>query len=181
MTMQPKHVELFIKSDGTVVAQCRTETAGRLDDPVSLQVGGDIWAQFKEDWGAAQLAQIADLTSARDQLTKDLQEQHSTQTAERAALQAEIDRLTALVPQPAADYEVTRSEFLARLLAADQRIIIDIWQSESPAAIMAVVTLLTHDGLVDLRVGSRTHQMLLSLIPLGIISEPQVQSLVVEV
>ncbi len=204
MTMQPKHIELFIRSDGVVVAQCRTETAGRLDDPVSLHVGGEIWAQFQSDWGAAQLAQIADLTSARDQLTTDLQaltaerdqlqqqleqatatladlqEQHSTYAFERAALQAEIDRLTALVPPPATDYQVSRSEFLERLQAADEQIMFDIWKSDSPQAIMAVVALFTYDGLVDLRPNSRTHQMLQSLIPIGVITEEQVQSLLVE-
>lgn len=86
----PRHLELFIR-DGRTAAQCRTETNGRLDDPVSIAVSGPEWSAFVADFGAAQQVQIDALTAERDEAVAALETQ-------RATMQAEIDRLTALIP-----------------------------------------------------------------------------------
>jgi hypothetical protein len=89
MTTKPKHVELFITDAGQVVAQARNEEFGRLGDPFSIAVAGQEWSAFLADWGTAQQSQIESLTAERD-----------AATAAQATLRAEIDRLTALIPQP---------------------------------------------------------------------------------
>lgn len=156
----PKHVELFIRSDGAVVAQCRTETAGRLDDPVSLATSGTLWDAFKAAWGAAQLAQIDQLqatlatrTTERDQLQLQadripgLESQLADLTADRDQLQAEVDRLTALVPPPRGPREITPEEFLTRFSPAD---IMAIDRSTDPRVILAKVTLQTRSSVINL-------------------------------
>lgn len=184
MTMTPKHLELFIKSDGTIVAQCRTETNGRLDDPVSLNVAGEIWQQFKTDWNAALLAQIDDrnatceaLTSAVETLTAErdaaqanadryleqltaAQELLDSLTAEHTALEAERDALLARVPPEPKPREVTPAAFLERF---EQQQLYRIWNSESPIAGAACWTLFTWQGLINLD-SPRLHQLLAGLV-----------------
>jgi len=123
------------------------------------------------------IAKRDELQTERDQLTEQLQ----TAGAKEAELTAEVERLTALIPPPREDYQVTRAEFLARLQAADPQVIVDIWKSQSAESILAAVSLFTHDGVIDLRPGQRTHLMLQSLIPLGIITKEQVDSILIEV
>jgi len=105
-----RHVELFIR-DGKTAGQYRTETNGRLDDPVSIAVAGAEWAAFLSDFGQAQAAEIVALTAERDDAALALETQ-------RATMQAEIDRLTALVPAPvdptAVPAKITRTQ--ARLV-----------------------------------------------------------------
>jgi len=107
MTIRPKHVELFITNDGHTVAQCRTETNGRIDDPVSIAVAGAEWSAFLAEWGQSQQAQIQSLTAERDAALASLQ-----------PLQAEIERLTELIPAPvdpnAVPLTITRTQ--ARLV-----------------------------------------------------------------
>lgn len=90
--MAMRHLELFIR-DGKTAAQYRTETSGRLDDPISIAVAGPEWTAFLADFGATQAAEIAALASERDEAALALETQ-------RATMQAEIDRLTALIPPP---------------------------------------------------------------------------------
>jgi FtsZ-binding cell division protein ZapB len=92
----PRHLELFIR-DGRTAAQCRTETNGRLDDPVSIAVAGPEWGAFVADFGKLQAAEITDLTFERDLL----QQHVTTLTAERDALQSQVDTIPGLQSQVA--------------------------------------------------------------------------------
>lgn len=150
----PRHLELFIRENKTV-AQCRTETNGRLDDPVSIAVAGPEWTAFLSAWGKTQAAEIAALTAARDalqtsltEMTADrdeqkviadtvpaLQEQMATLITEKAALQAEVARLTALVPLPLGPREITPREFLSRISTEDK---LAIWNSDDPRCAAAM-------------------------------------------
>jgi len=174
---QPKHLELFIRSDGGVVAQCRTESNGRLDDPVSLATAGEIWNQFRTAWGAAQLQQIEALTAERDALQTDrdqlqaiagtlpgLQSQIESLTAERDELAAEVARLTALVPPPLAPREVTAEEFLARFSDSDR---VAIGLSQDPRAILAQQELFTRVSRIDLD-SPRLQALIDALVDAGI-------------
>jgi len=150
----PRHLELFIR-DNKTVAQCRTETNGRLDDPVSIAVAGPEWTAFLAAWNQTQAAEIVALTAERDALqtslsimTADrdgqkaiadtvpgLQEQLATLASEKAALQAEADRLTLLVPPPLGPREITPREFLARISDQDK---LTIWNSDDPRCAAAM-------------------------------------------
>lgn len=150
----PRHLELFIR-DNKTVAQCRTETNGRLDDPVSIAVAGPEWTTFLSAWNQTQAAEIAALTAERDALQTDLTKitterdtyktqadtiprltaQVETLTTEKAALQAEVERLTALVPPPPNPREVTPREFLSRISAEDK---LAIWNSDDPRCAAAM-------------------------------------------
>lgn len=121
MTTTPRHLELFIR-DGKTAAQCRTETNGRLDDPVSIAVAGPEWSTFVADFSATQAAEIAALET------------------QRATMQAEIDRLTALVPPPQNPRELTPREFLSRISDSDK---MAIMQSKDPRCLAAMWTLFT--------------------------------------
>jgi len=132
MTTTPRHLELFIRN-GKTAAQCRTETDGRLDDPKSIAVAGPEWSAFVADFGATQAAEIASLTAGRDEAVAALETQ-------RATMQAEIDRLTALVPPPMGPREITPREFLNRISDEDK---LAIMQSKDPRCLAAMWTLFT--------------------------------------
>lgn len=136
----PRHLELFIR-DNKTVAQCRTETNGRLDDPVSIAVAGPEWTTFLSAWNKTQAAEIAALTTDRDALQAQVDTIHglTTQIAElttaKANLEAEVERLTALVPPPPNPREVTPREFLSRISAEDK---LAIWNSDDPRCAAAM-------------------------------------------
>ena len=87
MTTTPRHLELFIR-DGRTVAQCRTETNGRLDDPVTIDVAGPEWSSFLSEWGHTQAAEITVLVKQLEQLL-----------GERDLLQKEVDKIPSLLEQ----------------------------------------------------------------------------------
>ena len=97
--------------------------------------------------------QLQEATTARDalqtqaNLVPDLQSQVATLKAENAALQAEVDRLTALVPPPMGLREVTAEEFLSRFSDTDR---VAIGLSQDPRAILAQQELFTRSSRIDL-------------------------------
>lgn len=155
----PRHLELFIR-DGKTAAQCRTETNGRFDDPVSIVVAGPEWAAFVADFGQVQAAEIAALTTARDEAVAALETQ-------RATMQAEIDRLTALVPAPVADYMITPAVFVERLEAASPGVIDRLWASDTKEAGRLAVTLFTWSDRIDCRPGGRLEGYLNLIVQMG--------------
>lgn len=155
----PRHLELFIR-DGKTAAQCRTETNGRLDDPVSIVVAGPEWAAFVADFGQTQAEEIDSLTTERDAAVASLETQ-------RATMQAEIDRLTLLLPSPVESYMITPAEFVARLEAASPGIIDRLWASDTKEAGRLAVTLFTWTTLIDCRPGGRLEGYLQTLVALG--------------
>jgi hypothetical protein len=62
-------------------------------------------------------------------------------------MQAEINRLTALVPPPMGPREITPESFLTRFSAED---IVAIDQSKDPRVILAKVTLQTRSSVINL-------------------------------
>lgn len=143
----PRHFELFIR-DGKTAGQCRTETNGRLDDPVAIAIAGPEWSAFFEQWGQAQAVeidalqtQVTTLTNERDALQSQadtipgLQSQIESLTTAKAALEAEVARLTALVPPPMGPRELTPREFLSRISDQDK---LTIWNSDDPRCAAAM-------------------------------------------
>jgi hypothetical protein len=164
--MTPRHLELFIR-DGRTAAQCRTETNWRLDDPFSIAIAGPEWSAFVADFGQAQAAEIAALTSERDEAVATLETQ-------RATMQAEIDRLTALVPAPVANYMITPSVFVDRLEAASPGVIDRLWSSDTKEAGRLAVTLFTWSERIDCRPGGRLEGYLNLIVQMGLMDADSV-------
>jgi hypothetical protein len=154
----PRHLELFIR-DGKTAAQCRTETNGRLDDPVSIAVAGPEWSAFVADFGQTQAAEIAALTTGRDEAVSALETQ-------RATMQAEIDRLTALISPPIGPRQIYPRELLGRLTFAE---VVAAIRTDNDAAIYAVANLQTTVSLVDLD-SEETRTLIGALIVAGILT-----------
>jgi hypothetical protein len=165
--MTPRHLELFIR-DGRTVSQCRTETNGRLDDPVSIAVAGPEWAAFVAEFGAAQAAEIIALKTERDAAVLALETQRTT-------MQAEIDRLTALIPAPVADYMITPAVFVERLEAASPGVIDRLWASDTKEAGRLAVTLFTWSDRIDCRPGGRLEGYLNLIVQMGFMEAEDVQ------
>jgi len=181
----PRHLELFIR-DNKTVAQCRTETNGRLDDPVSIAVAGPEWTAFLAAWNQTQAAEIVALTAGRDALqtslremtagrdaqkaiaetVSDLQEQLATLTAEKSALQAEVDRLTALVPPVLPERSIYPRELLGRLTKAE---IVAAIRTDNEDVIFAVANLQTTVSPVLLD-SEEVRMMIGSLVVAGILT-----------
>lgn len=154
----PRHLELFIR-DGKTAAQCRAETNGRLDDPVSIAVAGPEWSAFVADFGQAQAAEIESLIAERDIAVAALETQ-------RATMQAEIDRLTALVPPPIGPRQIYPRQLLGRLTFAE---VVAAIRTENDAAIYAVANLQTTVSPVDLD-SEETRTLIGALVVAGILT-----------
>jgi len=91
-----------------------------------------------------------------------------------ADLTAEVDRLTALIPAPVANYMITPAEFVARLEAASAGIIDRLWASETKEAGRLAVTLFTWPERIDCRPGGRLEGYLQTLVALGFMDSDSV-------
>lgn len=159
MTTRPYELLARFAADGTVAGvSVRTITTidGRdyESDPMPLSGTGDAaFAEFADQFAASVVAE-------RDAAVAALETQ-------RATMQAEIDRLTELVPPPVADYVITPAEFVARLESASPGIIDRLWASDTKEAGRLAVTLFTWTTLIDCRPGGRLEGYLQTLVALG--------------
>jgi hypothetical protein len=90
-------------------------------------------------------------------------------------LQAEIDRLTALVPAPVADYMITTAAFVERLEAASPGVIDRLWSSDAKEAGRLAVTLFTWSERIDCRPGGRLEGYLNLIVQMGFMDAEDVQ------
>lgn len=95
-------------------------------------------------------------------------------------LTAEVARLTALVPPPRQDYQITPAEFVARLEAASPGVIDRLWESDAKEAGRLAVTLFTWTDLIDCRSGGRLEGYLSMVVALGFMSADQMQKVWIE-
>lgn len=109
---------------------------------------------IRDEYQAAYAQSVVDVSAAKDQLLAAEQEAHSATktlldeaTAKLPELQAENDRLTALVPQPLGQRQVTPEQFLTRFSPDD---LVTIDQSKDPRVIIAKLTLQTRESVIDL-------------------------------
>lgn len=123
-------------------------------------------AEYAAAFSASAVAQVTALTAERDAL--------------RATMQAEIDRLTALVPAPVADYMITPSAFIERLEAASPGVIDRIWESDTKEAGRLAVTLFTWTDRIDCRSGGRLEGYLNTVVALGFMTSEQVAKVWIE-
>jgi hypothetical protein len=106
-----------------LLTDCRGALAGAVAERDALQAS---LATMMEDRDAQKA--IADTVPG-------LQEQVATLSVEKAALQAEVERLTLLVPPPLGPREITPREFLARISDQDK---LTIWNSDDPRCAAAM-------------------------------------------
>lgn len=86
---------------------------------------------------------------------------------QRVTMQAEIDRLTALMPAPVADYMITPAVFVERLEAASPGVIDRLWSSDTKEAGRLAVTLFTWPERIDCRPGGRLEGYLNLIVQMG--------------
>jgi len=84
-----------------------------------------------------------------------------------AELQAEVARLTALIPLPVADYMITPAVFVERLEAASPGVIDRLWASDTKEAGLLAVTLFTWSERIDCRPGGRLEGYLNLIVQMG--------------
>lgn len=136
-------------------------------DPIALSGATDpAFAAFAEQFAAS-------VVSERDTAVAALETQ-------RATMQAEIDRLTALVPAPVADYMITPAAFIERLEAASPGVIDRIWESDTKEAGRLAVTLFTWTDRIDCRSGGRLEGYLNVVVALGFMTSEQVAKVWIE-
>lgn len=132
MTTRPYELLARFAPDGTVAGvSVRTiTTVGGRDyesDPAPLSGATDpAFLAFTDQFAAAVVAE-------RDEVVAAIESQRET-------MQAEIDRLTALIPPPPNPRELTPREFLSRISDADK---MAIMQSKDPRCMAAMWTLFT--------------------------------------
>lgn len=119
-------------------------------DPVPLSGADDpAFTSFAEQFAAAAVL-------ARD-----------SALAQVAELTAEVARLTALIPAPAADYMITPATFVERLEAASPGLIDRLWSSDTKEAGRLAVTLFTWSDRIDCRPGGRLEGYLNLIVQMG--------------
>lgn len=159
MTTRPYELLARFAADGTVagVSMRTITTVGGRDyesDPAPLSGATDpAFTAFAEQFSASVVAE-------RDQAVSELETQ-------RATMQAEIDRLTALVPAPVADYMITPATFVDRLEAASPGVIDRLWSSDTKEACRLAVTLFTWSDRIDCRPGGRLEGYLNLIVQMG--------------
>jgi len=130
-------------------------------DPVPLSGADDpAFVAFAEQFAAAAV-------TARDSAIADRDEALKSVDNVRAELQAEIDRLTVLVPAPVADYMITPSVFVDRLESASPGVIDRLWASDTKEAGRLAVTLFMWSDLIDCRPGGRLEGYLNLIVQMG--------------
>jgi len=100
-----------------------------------------------------------------------LQEQVATLSVEKAALQAEVERLTALVPPPLPERSIYPRELLGRLTKAE---IVDAIRTDDEDVIFAVANLQTTVSPVLLD-SDEVRMMIGSLVVAGILTPERMQ------
>ena len=164
MTTRIRKVITAIDAAGNAFSEVHSETQvgdrWYPDDPVTLDNAGPEAAAWQAIYDAAQAAQITALTAERDGATAALETQ-------RVTMQAEIDRLTTLVPAPVADYMITPSVFVERLESASPGVIDRLWQSDTKEAGRLAVTLFTWSDRIDCRPGGRIEGYLNLIVQMG--------------
>lgn len=157
MTTRPYELLARFGADGKVSGvSIRTITTvdGRdfESDPRPLDgVDDPAFAGFAKQFGAAVTAErdaltarLATLTSERDVLQNavntipDLTAKLDSLKQSKAELEAEVARLTALVPAPLGSREITPREFLSRISQDDK---LAIWNSGDPRCAFAMMEL----------------------------------------
>lgn len=172
MTTRPYELLARFAPDGTIAGvSVRTiTTVGGRDyesDPTPLSGATDpAFAAFAEQFSAA-------VVSERDEAVSALETQ-------RAAMQAEIDRLTALVPAPVADYMITPATFIERLESASPGVIGRIWESDTKEAGRLAVTLFTWTDRIDCRSGGSLEGYLNIVVALGFMADEDVAKVWIE-
>lgn len=160
-------------ADGTIAGvSVRTITTvdGRdyESDPAPLSGAEDpAFIAFAEQFAAAAVTARDSAIAERDEALK------SVETV-RTELQAEIDRLTALVPAPVADYMITPAAFVDRLEAASPGVIYRLWASDTKEAGRLAVTLFTWSDLIDCRPGGRLEGYLNLIVQMGLMDADSV-------
>jgi hypothetical protein len=166
MTTRPYELLARFAADGTVAGvsiKTITTINGRdyESDPTPLSDATDpAFKAFSEQFAAS-------VVSDRDQALAALETQ-------RATMQAEIDRLTELVPAPAADHMITPAEFVARLETASPGVIDRLWESDAKEAGRLAVTLFTWTDRIDCRSGGRLEAYLNVVAALGFMTTEQI-------
>lgn len=159
MTTRPYELLARFAPDGKVAGvSVRTITTvdGRdyESDPAPLSGATDpAFTAFAEQFASS-------VVSERDEAVAALHTQ-------RATMQAEIDRLTALVPAPVADYMITPAAFVDRLEAASPGVIDRLWASDTKEAGRLAVTLFTWSERIDCRPGGRLEGYLNLIVQMG--------------
>lgn len=172
----PNPYELLVRfnRDGSVGgASVKTiETVGGKvyeSDPAPLSgVADPAFLAFAEQFSAAAVTARDTAFAERDEALR------SVETV-RAELQSEIDRLTALVPAPVADYMITPAAFVERLEAASPGVIDRLWESDAKEAGRLAVTLFTWTALIDCRPGGRLEGYLNLLVQMKFMDSDSVQ------
>lgn len=169
---RPYELLARFSADGTVagVSVKTITTVGGRDyesDPAPLSSATDpAFTTFAEQFSAGAI-------TSRDEAVAALETQ-------RAAMQAEIDRLTALVPAPVADYMITPATFIERLESASPGVIERIWESDTKEAGRLAVTLFTWRDRIDCRSGGRIEGYLNIVVALGFMAAEDVAKVWIE-
>jgi len=129
-------------------------------------------ADYAAAFSASVVAQVTALTAERDAALAGVQ-------SVTATMQAEIDRLTALVPAPVADYMITPSVFVERLESASPGVIDRLWQSDTKEAGRLAVTLFTWSDRIDCRPGGRLEGYLNLIVQMGFMDADSVAKVLV--
>jgi hypothetical protein len=166
MSTRPYELLARFSPDGTVAGvSVRTiTTVGGRDyesDPTPLSGATDAaFVAFAEQFAAS-------VVSERDTAAASLETQ-------RATMQAEIDRLTALIHAPVADYMITPAVFVERLEAASPGVIDRLWSSDTKEAGRLAVTLFTWSDRIDCRPGGRLEGYLNLIVQMGFMDSDSV-------
>lgn len=135
--------------------------------PLSVSTLAEVKV-YADLFAASAMEQVTTITAERDAALQ------SVETV-RAELQAEIDRLTALVPPPVADYMITPAVFVERLEAASPGVIDRLWASDTKEAGRLAVTLFTWSDRIDCRPGGRLEGYLNLIVQMGFMDADDVQ------
>lgn len=117
---------------------------------------------------------MAILDSVSQTVTAERNEAVAALETQRVAMQAEIDRLTALVPAPVSDYMITPSVLVERLETASPGVIDRLWSSDTKEAGRLAVTLFTWSERIDCRPGGRLEGYLNLIVQIGFMAAEDV-------
>ena len=104
------------------------------------------------------------IMAENERLTQQLKDAETSHAETVAAMQAEIERLTSLVPKPLGPRQTTAEDFFGRFSSED---VMAIMQNKDPRVVLAVVSLFVRSEAIDLD-SQRLRDMIDGLIESGV-------------